>query len=296
VRSGEGFIRELCIALEHRWNPDAIFMLFTAYLDEADTHGAAPHMIMAGFLGTGRQWELFLRHLRKIQIEDNFNIFHATEFKHHAGEFATWSNPKSARLPYKLTDLVETALDQGITFDLRHQVYISEYRNTPNPKGIPYDSQYGLCFRYCLSYLINKLVAIGKKHRLRVVLERGHKNALDCERIFDESKLTLQAKGIDILGDFTLARKEEAAPLMVADFLAHSYLMIRNSGEPIGDPDTRDEAGAPHLRKARLLHLGLEEGAIRELKKRLQQDRWARQAYQKRIKASALVSQKVSSE
>ena len=34
---GGSFIRELCIALEHRWNPDAIFMLFTAYLDEADT-------------------------------------------------------------------------------------------------------------------------------------------------------------------------------------------------------------------------------------------------------------------
>ena len=83
---------------------------------------------------------------------------------------------------------------------------------------------------------------------------------------------------------------------MVADFLAHSYLMLRNSGEPIGEPHTHDEAGAPHLRKARLLHLGFEANAIADLKRRLQEDRWVRQAYQKRLKASALASRKVSGE
>jgi hypothetical protein len=198
---GGTFIRELCLALEHRWNPDAGFMLFTAYLDESDTQGPAPHMIMAGFLGIAREWQLFMRRLRKMQKEDGFNIFHATEFKHHAGEFKHWSHPKSLRLAYKLTDLVEAELEQGITFDLKHEIYISEYRNTPNPKGIPYDSQYGLCFRCCLSYLVNKLVATGKKHRLHIVLEKGHKNAPNCERIFDETKRTLRAKGIDLLVD-----------------------------------------------------------------------------------------------
>jgi len=118
-----------------------------------------------------------------------------------------------------------------------------------------------------------------------VVLERGHPNAFNCEKIFDETKLTLKAKGIDLLGDFTLARKDEADPLMVADFLAHSYLMLRDSGKVIGEPETR---------KSRLLHLGLEQDAIPDLKRRLQQDRWARQAYQKQLKASALASQRVS--
>jgi hypothetical protein len=63
-------------------------MIFTAYFDEADTHGAAPHMIMAGLMGSARQWQLFMRRLRQMQREDGFNIFHATEFKHRAGEFA----------------------------------------------------------------------------------------------------------------------------------------------------------------------------------------------------------------
>ena len=287
---GGSFIRELCIALEHRWNPDAIFMLFTAYLDEADTHGPTPHLIMAGFLGSARQWQLFTRRLRKMQKEDGFDIFHATEFKHHAGEFKGWSDPRSLCLAHKLAHLVETELEQGVTFDLTHERYVLEYRNTSNPKGISYDSHYGLCFRYCLSYLLNKLVATGKNHRLHVILERGHRNALNCEKIFHETKLTLKAKGIDLLGTFTPAAKEEAAPLMVADFLAHSYLMLRNSGEPIGEPDTYNEAGAPHLTGSRLLHLGLEANAIADLKRRLQEDRWVRQAYQKRLKAEVKAS------
>ena len=35
------FIRELCIALEHRYEPDALFLIFTAYFDESDTRSVA---------------------------------------------------------------------------------------------------------------------------------------------------------------------------------------------------------------------------------------------------------------
>lgn len=30
-----GFIGELCIALAHRWDPERLFVIFTAYIDEA---------------------------------------------------------------------------------------------------------------------------------------------------------------------------------------------------------------------------------------------------------------------
>ena len=43
-----GFFEELCIALKHEWHPDELFMIFTAYFDEADTHGPSPTVIMAG--------------------------------------------------------------------------------------------------------------------------------------------------------------------------------------------------------------------------------------------------------
>jgi hypothetical protein len=253
-------------------------------------------MIMAGFLGSGRQWQLFMRRLRQMQREDGFHILHTTEFKHHSGEFAEWGDAKSLAFAYKLTGVVARELEQGMTFDLTHQRYIAEYRNTPNPKGVPYDSQYGLCFRYVLSHLVNKVASTGGIHRLHVVLERRHPNAWNCEKIFDETKITLKAKGINLLGDFTLARKDEAAPLMAADFLAHSYLMLRRSGELEREPSRDDDGPRDYsLKQSRgLLYLGLEPDAIPDLTRRLQQDRWARQAYQKQLKASALASSQKS--
>lgn len=53
-------------------------MLFTAYFDEADTHGPSPTIIMAAFLGHARQWEIFGRRLRALQRRDGFSIFHAS--------------------------------------------------------------------------------------------------------------------------------------------------------------------------------------------------------------------------
>ena len=95
--------------------------------------------------------------------------------------------------------------------------------------------------------------------------------------------MTLLAQDIHILGDFTISTKERSHPLMVADFLAHSYMMLRNSGEIIGNPGDGNDADMN--RNARLLHLFLQPDAIADLKTRLQRDRWLRQAYQKRLKA-----------
>src|SRR3954466_12833087 len=99
---GFGFIRELTIALEHRWNPDSTFLIFTAYFDESDTHGHAPDMIMAAFLWGARQWELFGRKIKGLQRRDDFKVFHAKDFKALAGEFRGWSAYQCQRL---LTDL-----------------------------------------------------------------------------------------------------------------------------------------------------------------------------------------------
>ena len=38
-------------------------------------------MIMAAFLGTARQWELFGRRIRALQRRDGFTVFHAKDFR-----------------------------------------------------------------------------------------------------------------------------------------------------------------------------------------------------------------------
>jgi hypothetical protein len=71
---------------------------YTAYFDEADTHGPSPTMILAGFLGAKRQWKLFGRRLRKLQREYGFTIFHAAEVGARSGEFDRWPVPKCMAL------------------------------------------------------------------------------------------------------------------------------------------------------------------------------------------------------
>ena len=107
------FIRDLCMTLDHRWVPRRPFMLFTGFIDESDTHGPAPQMVMSAFLGTGREWELFNRGLRRIQRDYGFKIFHGTDFKSRSGEFAGWAPGKYTRLISDLTALVRDELTEG---------------------------------------------------------------------------------------------------------------------------------------------------------------------------------------
>ena len=64
---------------------------------------------------------------------------------------------------------------------------------------------------------------------MHVVLESGHKNAGDAERVFHELKAELAATGSNLLATITFAGKEDSDPLMVADYLAHGTLMLERA-------------------------------------------------------------------
>jgi len=135
-----------------------------------------------------------------------------------------------------------------------------------------------------LSHIINSLLHTGKKHRLHVVLERGHPKGQNCEKIFHELKKILITKGAELLGTFTLAAKAEAPPLMVADFLAYSYKMMRVPGGigMDGYPETVPKNG-----EAGLTFLGLAPDALHQIKLEMQQDRLAVRAYNRAQKTVA---------
>ena len=259
--------------MENRFKPERWFLLFRAYFDEADTHGAAPTVILAGFLGTGRQWELFERRLRVIQNRDGFNIFHGTDFKTRSGAFRGWSDAKSMRLVDDLTELVRDQLTEGVVVHLERDRYMAEYRAPPVPRGMTLDSQYGLCFRAAIAHMVGILIETKKKHRLHIVLEQGHKNVRDSTRIFAEVKRRLkERRGIDLLGDITIATKEEAPPLMLSDFLAGTFSMMRKA-KAAGGSDYTTEAGEPRKRDAGLTFLEFAPDALRQLKTDFEADR-----------------------
>lgn len=249
-------------------------MLYIAYFDEADTHGSAPTVIMASFLGTARQWELFGRRLRGLQRRDGFTIFHATEFKNRTGEFVGWSDAKRMDLVHDLTVLVRDHLTEGVTIHLERLRYEDEYRRPPVPKRMSLDSQYGVCFRACMAHLIAIVLRDGKKHILDVVIEAGHKNVGDTVRIFDDMKALVRRRlNTDVLRNIKVLRKHEAAPLMLADFMAYTYARMRASKASGGLDYDAEAPMAPRKREAGLTHLELLPEALRGLKETFERER-----------------------
>lgn len=205
-------------------------MIFTAYFDEADTHGPAPTVIMAGYIGHAYQWRRFEQKLARLQARDGFRIFHAKDFKARVGEFSGWSDDKCDRLIADLMTLVRD-LAQGFTVALSRDRYLNEYRAPPIPRKMTLDSQYGACFRVCLAQLLKLMEARRNRDRVSVVIEGGHRNVGDCLRIFNEIKSRWRQLGIDVLGSITIENKNDCLPLMVADLLAAAHSMLRTGVE-----------------------------------------------------------------
>jgi hypothetical protein len=177
------------------------------------------------------------------------------------------------KLVNDLTELVRDNLTEGVTVHLERERYLNEYRAPPVPKKMTLDSQYGVCFRACVRQLLDIVLSDGKRHRLHVVIEGGHPNAGDTKRIFEDLKRRLrQRRGIDLLGDIDIAKKQERAPLMVADFLVSTYSMMRASRER-GGIDYAAETPEPPKRQAGLTFLELLPDALRRLKEDFEADR-----------------------
>ena len=261
------FIRELCIAQAHRWESGRLFMILTAYMDESGTHDGSHATIMGAFLGSARQWSAFQRRLDSIRSQYGFRIFHAKDFKAKKGEFVGWSDAKCSGLVSDLVDVLSENLMAGITTEIPRDAYSAHYR-TGEPTGkVRLDTEYGLAFRACLSHAVfeakRRLGHHKKFHatKLHVVLEKGAANSGDAQRVFFEIQDQLEAMGIPLLATFTLAKKEQALPLMVADFLAYAVFTATRDGNI---SEARGGSGRP--KGARLYHANTDADGLARLR------------------------------
>lgn len=247
------FVRDLCIALAHKVEPERLFVILTSYMDESGTHAGSPVTVMAAVLGNIGQWSRFQCKLDRLKKTYGFKTFHTKKFKAKAGDFSGWPDDKCLSLIAELSYLTGQSLMHGSVFSISEELYLKLQADMP-PK-VRVDSRYGLCFRICL---LNQIVEIDRRlshhkkygeTRLNIVLESGHKNAGDVVRIFEEEREALGRAG-HLLAGVTFAKKDECDPLMVSDFLAHSAYL---SGTGFIDkPDTinpgiKEKTGLTHL-------------------------------------------------
>jgi hypothetical protein len=216
------------MALAHRRESGRLFMIVTSYLDESGTHGGSPVTIMAAVMGTANQWAQFQRELDKLRHRYGFTVFHTKKFKAKSGEFSGWSDEKCLSLIGEMATLTGNGLMHGHVFSLDDSAYDKEYRGGEIVRKLRLDSKYGLCFRICLISQIMEVIRRLSYHKkfdqlmMNVVAESGHPNSGDAERIFHEEMKELQRLGFNALSGITFADKDQCAPLMIADFLAHS--------------------------------------------------------------------------
>ncbi len=268
IRPYPGQIAELCIALAHRWEPERIFVVLTAYLDESGTHDGSPVTVMGGMLANALQWTRFEQAFGLIKKRHGFKIFHTKKFKRREGDFRGWSNEQCSALMAELAQITSHAFTEGVTMTLDNASYEADYKAGEKPRKLRLDSKYGLCFRQCLFFFMLEGFKRARRKRypkLHFVLESGHKNAGDALRIFNEAKKELLSFDCDMLGDLTFADKDECDPLMMADFLAHFAYMI--AGKEIG-PQPSIPPQSPELGRGEsaVTHLTFKPGSLTDIK------------------------------
>ena len=142
--------------------------------------------------------------------------------------------------------MTNRGLTDGVAIALDNDTYERAYKGDDKPKKVRLDSRYGLCFRMCLYHFI--LEAMKRKHRkkwphLHVVMEAGHPNFGDAERIFLEVKKEFEGFDCDMVQTLSKADKDTCGQLMMADFVAHSTYMLENQSRLTGiDRTPRNES------------------------------------------------------
>jgi hypothetical protein len=226
-------VRDLSLALAHRWEPERYFVfVFTGYLDESGTHAGSPATVMGGFLARADQWEKFEKAFAKAQKEHGFRVWHSKKFKRRDGDFKGWSDEQISALYWELAHLTSYGLTDSVVMNLNNADFETHYWSGEKPRRARLDTKYGYCFRACLLFFIKEVLKREFRKKiphLHIVLESGHKNVGDAERIFWEVKKDWD---LDFLRTITQADKDSCGQLMMADFAAHSEYLLETKLKP----------------------------------------------------------------
>jgi hypothetical protein len=239
------WIGEFCLALAHRWEPERLVMIFTAYFDESGTHKGSELSGMAGFVGEARQWRKFEKRAAKLFDRFRVDVFHTIDVRRTDKDFEGWPVDRKIEFLDEFQHIINETLESGVASFIRNDDY-EYYKGLEWPKKTRWDSKYGLLFRACLAHMINivKDIPSVTEPRLHIVLEDGHKNANDAVRIYNFAKGL--AKAQRALAGLTFDNKATCLPLASADLFAYNAWGQEIGQKPIGVPRKSTKAEASY--------------------------------------------------
>lgn len=278
--SEPGSVGSLALALMHAWNPERLFVLVTVYIDESGTHDS-PLMTMAGLVGRLGQWATFDAKWKAMLAKDGIEFYHAKKMIHGQDQFRGWSQARKEASAKQVNKIIQRHSQFGFTLVLKDDEYRDHYQmpGVVRPRKLRLDSRYGLCFRMCLAIVPDLVRQTWSDHEidLHFVLESGHKNYGDAERVFHEVKEDNQPNISNLLRTISSGSKREFPGLQGADVPAHVSFGFETSGDvPVVD------LGGPHmaaemmskkssLKKAPTFRYHIKPETLREVR-RLQED------------------------
>jgi hypothetical protein len=143
-------------------------------------------------------------------------------------------------MAFGLTDVVALTLNNAS--------YDADYKAGDLPRRARLDTRYGLCFRFCLVHFVQEVLKRRRRNRVpprHIVLEGGHANFGDAERIFQEERRIWVHAGTPILRTLARADKDACGQLMMADFAAHSEYLLEKREIDTGIARNRPTVAVP---------------------------------------------------
>jgi Protein of unknown function (DUF3800) len=207
--------------------PERPFVIIDVYMDESGTHDSSEMMTIGGLVGRPNHWHYFDRRWAKMLKKRSIPYFHTKSLLDTHKPFKGWTRAQKAELINRAGDIQQKQTMFGFSTALRRSDYEEFYKSGERPKKIPLDSLYGLCFRYCATWLPSILEAsLGTKDfEINFIMEAGHKNAGDALRVFNQIKN--EADNPAIFKSLTF-RNKESLGLQGADYVAHATWLVES--------------------------------------------------------------------
>lgn len=238
---------KLAVALFHREEPEAPFVVLTAYIDESGTHGPSSVSVMAGYVANPKQWRNYEKRTARLFRRYRVNVFHAIDVKRGDGPFKGWSVDKKLSFMDDFA-VINNDLEFGFTAILRASDYEQFYARKDRPKKVIQDTKYGVLFRATVAGMVEVIGSQpgrwSRNLQLNLVLEAGHRNAPDAVRLYDLCRSKMSERARNALGPMTFDTKVKCLPLASADHLAYAAYLGFTGGKAIGEW----KIGSPKMR------------------------------------------------
>jgi hypothetical protein len=262
------FIGELCVALAHRWEPERLFVIFTAYLDESGTHAGAEVSAMGGHVANARQWRKYEKRAARLFARYGVKVFHAIDVRRGHGDFKGWTVDRKIEFLDEFQHIINETLESTFVAFIRDEDY-KYYSGLYWPKKTRRDSKYTIMFRACLAQIIDVVGHIPQHQepQLHVVLEDGHNNAEDARRSYKWVQDRMP-KARRALAGLTFSDKSDL-PIAAADHFAYNAWGDVVGQKPIGVSKKPTKSESSYRNNAVWIDLnrdtlnGLNEQAVR---------------------------------